>query len=128
MNELIEMYSKFRQELDKMCIPLILANVWINRIYYEGKWVGMLCTTETYIDCIYIEPKYRNKGLAKKAVLEWYDKQKNNPFALRLHIINDNTVALKFWNSIFELKVVDRNQVDTLYEIKGVKKNDRCRG
>lgn len=118
MNEMVEMYSKFRQELDKMCIPLILGNVWIERIYYKDKMVGMLCANEQYIDCVYIEPEYRNKGLAKKKVLEWYEKHKNSPFGIKLHIINNNEVAKKFWNSLFELTELDRNRVDTLYEIK----------
>lgn len=117
----LDMYFQFRQELDKMCVPLILANVWTNHIWHKGKIVGMLCATETYIDCLYVLPEYRNKGLAKKVVLEWYEKQKNNPFPIRLHIINNNTIAQKFWHSLFELKPIESNRVDTLYEIVKVK-------
>ena len=121
MNELIEMYHKFRQELDKMCVPLILTNVWNERIYCDGKLVGIMCANEQYIDCVYILPEYRRKGLAKKVVLEWYEKHKNSPFGIKLHIINNNEVAKKFWNDLFVLTELDRNRVDTLYEIAGRK-------
>lgn len=114
----IEMYKEFRKELDEMCIPLILDEMdCIEYIVCDGKTVGMVCGTIGYIDCVYVLPEYRRKGLAKRAVLEWYARYQKPYENTRLYIINNNEVAKKFWNSLFELTAVQSCGVDTLYEI-----------
>lgn len=119
-----ELYLEFRQEIDKICVPEILKCVHTHVIKYEGKDVGIFCyvyqPTHTYIDCIYIQPNYRRRGLAKKAVMEWYKEQKPTE-EIRLHIIKKNIKALSFWMSIFELETIEGNDVDALYRIKGAR-------
>lgn len=119
MKELIDLYLNFRQELDKICVPEIIKHCADTRkIKYEGKTVGILCGNYDYIDCVYVLPEYRRKGLAKKAVLEYYNDYKN--YDLRLHIIHSNRAAQKFWNSLFELEIINRDEIDGLYRIKAV--------
>lgn len=120
----IEMYLKFRKELDNICVPEILEYVSTNLIFCGGKQVGIFCYLITpehiYIDCLYIEPEYRRKGLAKKAVLDFYKKcafQRE----IRLHIIDKNKVAYGFWNGIFDIESIEGSFVDTLYKIKSLK-------
>lgn len=115
-----DLYLKFRAELDKMCVPEILDQVQTTKIMHEGKVAGILCTTMDYIDCLYILPEYRRKGLGKKAVIEWWQK---SPYKhdVRLHIIHVNKPAQKFWNSIFELELLEKNAIDGLYRIGGLK-------
>ena len=78
----IELYTKFRQEIDKICIPEILKCVSTAPIWCDDKQVGIFCyalqPTHLYIDCIYIEPEHRRKGLAKTAVLPLYETFKDN--------------------------------------------------
>lgn len=114
----IEMYTQFRKELDKLCIPLILSEktMMVQNIMCDGKTVGILCAYPNYIDCVYILPEYRHKGLAKKAVLDWFDRYRHRN--VRLHIINNNEPAKAFWNRLFELKEIESNPIDTLYEIE----------
>lgn len=117
----IEMYLQFRQELDRYCIPVILdhLNLHTQDIYYDGKIAGMLCCSSFYIDCIYILPEYRRRGLAKKAVTAFVKENITN--GIRLHIINNNETAKAFWHSLFRLAEVEKNVVDTLYEIVKIK-------
>lgn len=118
----IEHYKNFRKELDAMCIPLILDDGLIQTydILFEGKQVGIFCVYPNYIDCVYVEPEYRGKGLARQAVMSWVNRQ-GNVLGTRLHIINNNVVAKAFWNSLFALEVVQSTPVDTLYTIRHVK-------
>jgi ribosomal protein S18 acetylase RimI-like enzyme len=118
MNKL-DLYLKFRQELDKICVPEILKMVQTTEIKYGDKVAGILCTNPDYIDCLYILPEYRRKGIGRKAVLEWW--QQNHRPDVRLHIINNNRPALRFWKSIFVLKRIGGNEIDTLYEIVKMK-------
>ena len=112
----IALYTDFRKELDKMAIPLIFDELKIVKpIIADGKTVGIIGGFIDYIDCVYIMPEYRRKGLAKKAVLDFV--KGNLHYGIRLHIIKNNETAKKFWNSIFELKEIGGNEVDTLYEI-----------
>lgn len=116
------LYTKFRQELDQKWIPEVLKRVDIIPIGKDAK-IGMMCVADqtpffVYIDCLYIRPEHRRKGYARKAVLEWYEKQ---TAVVRLHIINTNEPALRFWNKLFELEVIEENDIDTLYCIKKVK-------
>lgn len=118
----VEMYFKFREELDKMCVPVIVENLTcVEYIVCDDKVVGMVGGVRGYIDCVYVLPEYRRRGLAKKAVLEWYNRYKSPYENTRLHIINNNVPALKFWKSIFKLRIIDVNNVDTMYDILGVK-------
>ena len=111
-----ELYLAFRQELDKMWVPVILDNLeCIEYIQYDGKIVGMVAGEIGYIDCVYVLPEYRRKGLAKMAVLEWYARY-GSP-STQLHIIHENKTALKFWHSLFKLKMLETNITDALYEI-----------
>lgn len=116
----IDLYKSFREELDEMCIPLIIDELpHIEPIRTDGKIVGMVAGSDSYIDCVYIKPNYRRKGLARKAVLGFVNGKIDK--VIRLHIINDNDVAYDFWNNLFELKEIGRNVVDTLYEIVKIK-------
>lgn len=113
-----ELYLAFRRELDEMCVPLILEECECTEyLVCDGKIVGMVTGTPTYIDCVYVVPGYRRKGLAKRAVLEWYERYRSRYEPVRLHIINNNEVAKKFWHSLFALDSLGSNNVDTLYEI-----------
>lgn len=117
----IELYKQFREELDDICIPMILDDdgMEITEILCDGKIVGMLCTYSNYIDCIYVLPEYRRKGLAKQSVLDWVEK--NGHRGIRLGIINRNIVAKRFWESLFSLEEVSSDSVDTLYEVVGLR-------
>ena len=88
----------------------------------DGKQVGILCVRNegewVYIDCLYIIPEHRRKGLARREILRWFKRQKTND--IRLHIINKNEIAYRFWTSIFKLDEIDWNYVDTLYRIRKV--------
>lgn len=122
MKEAIELYLKFRQELDALCVPLILKSEETYPIKCDGKTVGILCTDNQYIDCIYILPEYRKRGLARREVLKWYEAHKDNALRRpRLHIINNNEPAKKFWSILFELDTIAISRIDTLYEIQGLK-------
>lgn len=85
---------------------------------YEGEVVGFLMVIDKYIEGIYVEPEYRRKGLARKAILD-YIKEGND--VEKLHIVKSNKVADRFWNSIFELHEIDRNRCDFLYCVGKVK-------
>lgn len=116
----IDLYKAFRKELDEMCIPLIIDELRrIEPIKADGKIVGMVGGFTDYIDCVYVKPEYRRKGLAKQAVLKFVEGNLN--YGIRLHIINDNDIAYDFWSKIFELKEIGCNEVDTLYEIVKIK-------
>lgn len=116
----IEMYGEFRKEIERFSIPLALSHrdMVVHDIEYEGKIVGIFCVAYgEYIDCIYIQPEYRRRGLAKDTVLNWAKGNRN----IQLNIINTNAPAKAFWNSVFELRKVDSGEVDTLYEVVKIK-------
>ena len=119
----VELYLKFREELDRICVPTIL-NVLehIEYIICDGKIVGLVGGNIGYIDVVYVLPEYRRKGLAKKAVLEWYNRYQSPYVHTKLHIINNNFPALHFWESIFDIREIEHNDIDTLYKIIRVKK------
>ena len=119
MQKSIKLYKLFRQELDNIYVPEWLSNLDITPIKYKGKTIGILCTKDAeYIDCLYILPEYRRKGLATKAVLKWYEKNKTND--VRLHIIHKNIPAQKFWRSVFRLIFIEGNELEGLYRVRGV--------
>lgn len=118
-----ELYAMFRKEIDKYSIPLIVEDLLelVEFISIDGETVGMCGGTSGYIDCLYVLPKHRRQGYAKKLALDWYGRYKRPYTPTRLHIVNNNVPALNFWNSVFELKEVDCSAVDTLYEIVKVR-------
>ncbi|MBO5909354.1 MAG: GNAT family N-acetyltransferase [Clostridia bacterium] len=116
----IDIYYKFREELDKMVVPDIVESLeCVEYIVCDGAIVGMVGGNPDYIDIAYILPEYRRKGLTKRAVMEWYKRYSNG--STRLHIINKNTVAYKFWHKLFELERIGSNPIDTLYQITKAK-------
>lgn len=88
-------------------------------IEHNGEMAGIICGSADYIDCVYIKPEHRRKGLASVAVKEYV--RESGAEGVRLHILNNNDVALRFWNGLFRLSKIEENTVDTLYEIIGVK-------
>lgn len=119
------MYCEFRQEIDRYCFPL-LKN-WAKRtgcyryIMCEGKPVGFFMVIDAYIEGIYVEPEYRRRGLAKKAVLDYINE---GNYVERLHIVNSNKPAYKFWNSFLDLRHTQKNDCDTLYYVVGIKEKE----
>lgn len=119
--DFISLYTEFRKEMDVMAIPLICDDFEIIKpITADMKVVGVVAGWTDYIDCVYVLPEYRRKGLAKQAVLDFVESKLN--YGIKLHIIKTNETAKRFWHSVFELKEIGTNRVDTLYEIKGVRK------
>ena len=118
-----ELYAMFRKEIDKYAVPLIVDDFleFVELIRVDGEIVGMCGGTDGYIDCLYVLPKHRRQGYAKKLALDWYGRYGRGKNATRLHIVNNNIPAIKFWNSVFELEEVDCSAVDTLYEIVKVR-------
>ena len=118
-----ELYAMFRMEIDKYAVPLIVDDFleFVELIRVDGEIAGMCGGADGYIDCLYVLPKHRRQGYAKKLALDWYGRYGRGKNATRLHIVNNNIPALKFWNSVFELEEVDCSAVDTLYEIVKVR-------
>ena len=117
---LLSMYLSFRRYLDCICfenLKRMSGNGFIE-IKHQNNIVGFLMIIDDYIDAIYVLPEYRRLGLAKKAVLDAW----NNGVRMKtLHIVNGNTIAESFWNSIFNLSLQHANLADSLYYIKGLK-------
>lgn len=114
----IDMYKSFRAEIDDLCIPKILTEFGYtvkDILTDDGKVAGIFVAAPDYIDCVYVKPEFRRKGLAKKTVLEFYRQYKY--FRPCLHIIKGNKTALAFYNSLFVLRKVGENAMDTLYKI-----------
>lgn len=118
-----DLYAMFRMEIDKYAVPLIVDDFleFVELIRVDGEIVGMCGGADGYIDCLYVLPKHRRQGYAKKLALDWYGRYGRGKNATRLHIVNNNIPALKFWNSVFELKEIECSTVDTLYEIVKVR-------
>ena len=121
--KILNHYLDFRKEIDNICVPEILKCVSTIPIYRNKKQIGIFCYAiqpeHVYIDCLYIEPGYRRKGLARKTVVDFYNNTMYEE--IRLHIVNKNKVAYDFWNSIFVLEPIESNAVDTLYKVKGLR-------
>lgn len=109
---MVEMYIEFRKEIDRLAYELLeLEGVKTKPIEYEGKTVGFLMYKGIYIDGLYIRPEYRRKGLGKREAIKFF----NENGRAELHIVNNNEVALKFWNSVYDMVEIEFNAVDTLY-------------
>lgn len=113
-NNELDMYLDFRKEIDVLAFPLIKKNFDYIKIYHLGKQVGFLIVYDGYVESLYVKPEFRRLGLAKKAVLNYINQGKS---ITRLHILDSNKVAHKFWSSIFDLYSLDFSSVDTLYSV-----------
>ena len=114
-----EMYFRFRNEIDSYVLPILIENGAIfKRIEVRKQLVGYLMVIDGYIDGLFVSPGYRRQGLGKKAVME-YIQEYGLPKSL--HIVNTNKVAKKFWHSIFKMRMLEKNKIDTLWEIEGLK-------
>lgn len=111
------MYTHFIKEIDEMWMPLAFENLDIRRIIDHGELVGFIGSYEGYIDSLYIIRAFRRKGIARRAVKEWYAENKDKWSQITLHTINSNAPAIAFWHSVFELKKVEENPVNTLWQV-----------
>lgn len=114
-----ELFYQFRGEIDSYVLPILLENGAIfKRIEVRKQLVGYLMVIKGYIDGLYVKPAYRRQGLGKKAVMEYIQEY---GLPERLHIVNTNNTAKKFWHSIFNMRMLETNEVDTLWEIINLK-------
>lgn len=114
-----EMYFRFRNEIDSYVLPILIENGAIfKRIEVREQLVGYLMVIDGYIDGLFVSPGYRREGLGKKAVMEYIQ---DYGLPKSLHIVNTNKVAKKFWHSIFKMRMLEKNEIDTLWEIEGLK-------
>lgn len=112
------MYMEFRNEIEQMYAPFILKECDEVPIMYDKKQVGLLLVKDKYIEGLYIQPKYRRKGLGRKAILDYIRKY---GMLKDLTILNTNTTALNFWNSLFNIEIIEQNSIDTYYKILSLK-------
>ena len=114
-----ELYFRFRNEIDSYVLPILIENGAIfKRIEVRKQLVGYLMVINGYIDGLFVSPGYRREGLGKKAVMEYIQ---DYGLPKSLHIVNTNKVAKKFWHSIFKMRMLEKNEIDTLWEIEGLK-------
>lgn len=114
-----EMYFRFRNEIDSYVLPILIENGAIfKRIEVRKQLVGYLMVIDGYIDGLFVSPGYRREGLGKKAVMEYIQ---DYGLPKSLHIVNTNKVAKKFWHSIFKMRMLEKNEIDTLWEIEELK-------
>ena len=116
-----DLYVQFRTEVETMYAPHVLNELSECIPIQDNnhfRTVGLLMVKDKYVVGLYIIPQYRRKGLATKAVLKYIEKY---GMLKDLTILNSNKVALKFWNRLFELKVIKNNGIDTWYEIVGLR-------
>ena len=114
-----ELYHEFRYYVDEKAFDAIKRSSVYIQVMSEGKVVGFLLVHDGYIEGAYVRDAHRRKGLMRQAV-KYYVEHYGMPD--HLHIVNDNTVAKAFWESIFDLRAVDSSPVDTYYFIAGWKK------
>ena len=117
------LYIKFQQELNTFWLSNYLKHkeIEVIDIKHDEKTVGILVVEQgDFINCIYVEPDYRRMGLAKTAVKDYFKGKNSLP---SLIIIDNNTKAKKFWHSIFELMIVDKDvlELETKYRAIGWK-------
>src|SRR5574344_621012 len=114
----LEMYLKFRNHIDRLFFPKYSEECITIGAYEGEKEIGFMCAINGYIEGIWIEPEYRRKGKAKQMVFDYISRY---DMPNRLHILNNNEPAIKFWNSIFELREIEITNIDTLYYIARLK-------
>lgn len=122
MGELTDMYVAFRQEIDSYCAELIISNLETRPLIYEGKAVGFLILDDDYVDSFYIMPEFRKKGIGSEYIIGEYRRDICKWHDLR--VVKTNFAAHKFWNKIFNLRIIDTNFCDIHYEILGLKEPD----
>lgn len=110
----LEMYIAFRNELDAMEFPRMVGELQIAymAIDCDGFDVGFLLVNNGYVIGIYIKPEYRRRGLARKAVLEYLA---NGGTINRLEILDCNTIAHNFWESLFDLNPEQYSATSTIF-------------
>ena len=113
-------YKDFRKELDHIWCPELMKSEQIEVVdIWNGEtFAGIMVLEDNYIDCIYVLPKFRRQGLARKAVIDYFKGKDCYP---SLVIINKNLKAKAFWNSLFEMSEVDGNFIETKYQVTGYK-------
>ena len=122
------LFHEFRHDIDELALPTLMAmaaDKGATRLLIEdNRAVGFLMVIDGYVEGIYVQPEYRRKGIARRAVLDYL---RDFPFSppeeviRTLHIVNANKAARKFWFSIFDMHKIDSNPVDKLYEVDGLK-------
>ena len=115
-----EMYLKFRNYIDRLFFPVYSCDCIIIGAYEGVQEVGFICVIDGYIEGIWIEPEYRRQGRARQLVID-YISEYGMPD--RLHILNNNIPAKRFWSSIFILEKVQETNIDALYCITGLKES-----
>lgn len=120
MDKVAEMYIAFRQEIDTYCAQDIVYNLDTRYVYHNNKLVGFLMLHENYVDSFYILPEYRRKGIGKQFIIDEY--KKDNCRWNKITIVNNNVIAITFWNSIFNLQLIDMDFCDLHYKILGLRK------
>lgn len=115
-----EIYMAFRKEIDSMIVESLLRASDVKLIKESDTVVGMMVLQNDgeYIDCLYILPEYRRKGIAEKFVRNYIEE---NKMPSELHIVHNNGPAKHFWNKVFDLEPIMTNEIDSLYSIKGVR-------
>ena len=113
-------YKDFRKELDNVWVPELMKadRIEVVDIWSDKTFAGIMVLEDNYIDCIYVLPKFRREGLARKTVIEYFKDKKEYP---TLIIINKNKKAREFWESLFELEDVGGNFIETKYQVTGYK-------
>lgn len=120
-----KMYVDFRTEIDRFAAPALFK--WANKLggYQEiksgKKVIGFLSVIDGYVDGIFVKPRYREQGYAKRAVLDYI---KNGGIVKTLHIVNKNEAAKAFWFSLFDMHKIEESPVDTLYYVDGLKNGE----
>jgi len=92
------------------------------QITLNGEVVGVIGGYSNYINCLFVKPEHRRKGLAREAVLKFVEG--NLDKGIKIHILNNNAEGIAFFNSVFELNIVYKSEIDTLYEILGINKEN----
>ena len=108
----IDMYLAFRREIDTIAFPLIPCD--FVEIEDKGAVRGFLMVEDGYVDGIWIDPRFRRRGLGRKAVLDYV---KRNGLPNCLHTVKTNVRAINFWKSIFVMEKLEENEVDILWRV-----------
>lgn len=120
----LDAYLQFRKEIDIMFYPKFARlNDVLTRKDEQGNVIAILIVeNKRYIDCLWVDEKYRKKGIGTELIVEYV---LNYKMPSTLHILNNNDTAYKFWNNIFNLSAIETNPYDTLYGINGFREK-RC--
>ena len=116
MSVLLDLYLKFRREIDLIEFESLKPLVDVKRIMSHQMQVGFLIVrNDGFIDSLYVMPSYRRRGLATKAVKDYL---KSGKYKIdRVGILNDNLTAQNFWNKLFYLYPVEDYGTYKVYSI-----------